>query len=262
MLRGFVKRVQGLLGKQSSAAGVVANTSKPSTIVTPTAPPTNIDSESHQILRDAVRELSKGQSIRVSSSPVTLLRQWNVLPVKELETDQLLELARVHFEGLGDDIIKDEARAVELWTSAKERGSVEAAYSRAVCIRDGVGTSQDPTQAFRELQELADNEDYNLAHVCFTSFLSFCSYALLEVRLLTIVNIFSMISLQYAVALMLSSGEAIPRDDDIAFQYFKVRVRLPYDHNNLHRSLIKFTLITNILHSELPREVSNLHYIT
>ncbi|KAJ1400316.1 hypothetical protein B484DRAFT_339236 [Ochromonadaceae sp. CCMP2298] len=88
---------------------------------------------------------------------------------------------------------KDHIRAVEIWTQAAARGSVEARYSHAVCLREGRGVSIDAALALAKMRALADAENYTLAH--------------------------------YATAIMLSTGEGGEPDLEGAFHYFQKSAR-------------------------------------
>ena len=118
----------------------------------------------HQDLQDAVKELSQGESLPIASPPVETLKAWEQLPMESLTVAQAEELARVYFEG-SPDMAEDKAKAVELWKFAAERGSIEGKYSRALCLKDGVGAERDAQQAHDDLVELANERNYNLAHV-------------------------------------------------------------------------------------------------
>ena len=120
--------------------------------------------EDHNILKDAVRELSQGESIPMSYSPISSMLEWNAQPLDSLDVEQLEELGRAYFEGI-DGLEINLPRAVEIWTEGAVRGSIESKYSRAVCVREGLGTEKDPAIAFNEMIALAENDNYNLAHV-------------------------------------------------------------------------------------------------
>ena len=115
-------------------------------------------------LKDAVKELSKGEGIPKPSTSKEMLNTWGAIPVDDLSVQQAEELARVFFEG-SNGFEENKSRAVELWKFAAEKGSLEGAYSRALCLKDGVGIAQDGKQAHDILLELCE-KDYTLAHVC------------------------------------------------------------------------------------------------
>jgi TPR repeat protein len=152
----------------------------------------------HEALKDAVKELSEGEEVPLSYSPTVSLLEWDKTPMVQLSTEQLEELARACFEGVPASpgvpgMPQDHTRAVEIWTEAAARGSVEARYSRAVCLREGRGVSVDAAMALAEMRGLADTEDYALAH--------------------------------YAAAIMLSTGEGAEPDLEGAFHYFQQSAR-------------------------------------
>lgn len=120
----------------------------------------------HKNLQDAIKELSKDDSLaHPSSTNITLLKQWINTPIKDLSIEQLEELARAWYEGVDNVVSKDTSKSLEIWSEAANRGSVEAKYSRAICIREGVGIDKDSSVAFSELMHIAENNNYNLAHV-------------------------------------------------------------------------------------------------
>jgi TPR repeat protein len=119
-------------------------------------------------LSAAIRELSQGTGNSNSgfpySSPSTL-QQWDATPLGDLSTEELEQLARAHFEGVADVFSANPARAVEVWREAAAKGSIESKYSRAICLKDGVGTEKDTAGAFRDLKELADVENHIISQV-------------------------------------------------------------------------------------------------
>jgi len=166
-----------------------------------------------EILKEAVRELSHGMSKPMQLSPADTLNKWAATfrgeKEKELSTEQLEELGRALYEGAASepgttvDLPKDEALAVQVWRSAAQRGSVEASYSLAVCIREGRGCAKDSKDAFERMLELAEKKNYHLAH--------------------------------YAVAIMLTTTEAGGQPDHVkAFHHFKAAAKggvMPALHN-------------------------------
>lgn len=128
------------------------------------------NSEAHNALREAVRDLSKGQSLPLTRKPTPVLLDWNSKKVDELETEQLEELARIHFEGDGVNFEKSPSKALSFWEEAAKRGSIDARYSKAVCYRDGVGTKKDVERGFVEMLQLAKDENYHLANVRISRF--------------------------------------------------------------------------------------------
>lgn len=118
----------------------------------------------HQDLQNAVKELSLGSALPVSSPPVETLKAWQELSTAELTVEQAEELARVYFEG-SNGVSEDKVKALELWKFASERGSIEGKYSQALCLKDGVGTERNPQEAHDLLLELTEKKNYHLAHV-------------------------------------------------------------------------------------------------
>eukprot|EP01031_Cornospumella_fuschlensis_P028592 gene28592-34516_t len=114
-------------------------------------------------LKEAMKDLSGGDSRPIILPSDSEISKWLKKPVDQLPVDQLEELARVYYEG-SKDISADPAKAVELWSLAASKGSVEARYSRAICLKDGVGIAEDKATAFQELQALAEKHNYNFAH--------------------------------------------------------------------------------------------------
>jgi len=187
----------------------------------------------HAILRDAIRDLSQGLAKPLHLSPTTTLRKWDAIfrtttseaGAVQLSTSQLEELGRAYYEGSAETAIasgksgggggsggagdrgipRDERLAMDAWRAAASRGSVEAAYSLAVCIREGRGCSKDPIDARKRMRALAEGQNYHLAH--------------------------------YALAIMLTNGEGAADgqpDFAAAFVHFKAAAKagvLPALHN-------------------------------
>lgn len=114
-------------------------------------------------LKEAMQELSGGDTRPIILPSDLVVSKWLKKPVDQLPIDQLEELARVYYEG-SKEITADPAKAVELWTLCASKGSVEARYSRAICLKDGVGIAEDKATAIQELQGLVDKHNYNFAH--------------------------------------------------------------------------------------------------
>ncbi len=118
----------------------------------------------HQDLQAAVKELSLGSALPVTSPPVETLKEWQHLSQDELTVEQAEELARVYFEG-SNGLEEDKKKALDLWKFAADRGSIEGKYSRALCLKDGVGIEKNSMTAYEELLELSEKKNYHLAHV-------------------------------------------------------------------------------------------------
>jgi TPR repeat protein len=167
----------------------------------------------HQDLQNAVKELSLGAALPVSSPPLETLKAWQGLSVEELTVEQAEELARVYFEG-SNGLPEDKVKALELWKFASDRGSIEGKYSRALCLKDGVGIETDAQAAYEDLLELAEAKNYHLAHVSFESVcLHFHAFILMVKSCLS----------QYSLAVMLDKGEGIPTNPEKAFHHYMVR---------------------------------------
>ena len=119
----------------------------------------------HAALRDAVRELSEGTATTISPPPRETMIALSGEDPQNLKVDELCALASATFQGVPDIIAADPTKAIELWRLAAKRGSLDATYSLAVCLRDGKGTMKDPTTAYTMLAKLANDHNYNIAHV-------------------------------------------------------------------------------------------------
>lgn len=121
-----------------------------------------------ETLGSAVKELSEGSASALSLPPVNILKTWDSVGLDRLSIDQLEDLGRAHHEGIDAEdgqMAKNPQRAVEVFKYASERGSQTASYSYAVCLKDGVGIEKDTAAAFEKLSVLANDHNYNLAHV-------------------------------------------------------------------------------------------------
>lgn len=128
-------------------------------------------SQASRDLKDAIKALSQHDKIAhnitsqppssstISSGPPSVDINVETATVEELE-----QSARLLFEGT-DVISADKTRAATLWAKAAELGSIESRYSFALCLKDGLGVDQDPAAALSHLQYLADEHNFNLAHV-------------------------------------------------------------------------------------------------
>ncbi len=162
----------------NSVRSFVRNSPSPASEVIVMPPVANVDASragqpvlndeakmaAYKQLREAVKDLSDGQSQSITSPSPATLKKWVTLPIAELSVDQLEELARVYFEG-NCGMPKDDNKAMELWTIAADKGSVQAKYSKAMCIKEGSGIAKNVKQAFEELERLANSENFNFAHV-------------------------------------------------------------------------------------------------
>lgn len=123
-----------------------------------------VKSAAYHELKEAVKELSLGAAQPFTTPSKDSLKAWDETPPEQLKRDQLEELARAYFEGVGG-LPQDRSKSVELWAIASKMGSIEGRYSRASCLRDGVGVEKDLPLAFKELEALATQNNYNFAHV-------------------------------------------------------------------------------------------------
>lgn len=125
----------------------------------------------HLAFQDAVRVLSKGQ--QQMKAPVSSIiienslkkfqetRNFNDLSLPEIE-----EFAKIFYEGRDDmNIEVDTSLAVQLWSIAAEKGSLNSKYCLAVCKRDGKGIDKDAEGSFKILIDLADNDESAIAQV-------------------------------------------------------------------------------------------------
>ena len=131
----------------------------------------------HATLGSAVRELSEGSASALALPSVSILKKWDSVELTRLSIDQLEDLGRAHHEGIkgneGEMMDRNPTRAVEIFKYASDRGSQTASYSYAVCLKDGVGIEKDTAAAFEKLSTLANEHNYNLAHVS-CNFAIFC----------------------------------------------------------------------------------------
>lgn len=204
MFRRLANGVKSLLNS-ASPAGATAIAAGAKQSFNPSVPPSAAaaaaatsqlqqKAEAHMALKDAIKELSADMpQMGPSPSSQEKLRVWSQKSPDELDKEQLEELAKYYLDGLKDVIPKDPSKAISLWTEAIKHGSLESKYSRAICFREGVGTLKDPEKAFQEMKQLADDENFNLAH--------------------------------FIVASMLSTGEGCAKDEAAAFQHFKLAAR-------------------------------------
>lgn len=121
--------------------------------------------QANQDLADAIKTLSHSNTMVVQRPDVEAkLQSLGSLDLGTMPIEEIEELARLHFEG-SPLIEKDQNRAFELWKAAAERGSLEAKYSCALCMKDGIGTEKNCVTAAEELRVLSEEKNYNLAHV-------------------------------------------------------------------------------------------------
>jgi TPR repeat protein len=175
-------------------------------------------------LQASVATLSEGLSEqeRPRTMPSTaLLRQWQQQTIEsttpaldELTVEQIELLAKLNYEGRqSEEIEPNKKKAIDLWKIAADRGSLEARYSLAGCMRVGSDNhiDQDSSKAFAMMKDLADNHNYKLA--------------------------------LYNIGIMYSKGEGVDKDDVKAFDYFKVGTPAMREFNSLaHYSFVFFFL--------------------
>ena len=116
-------------------------------------------------LRNAMSELSRDEEKVDFCVSTGELLEWNNQPLSTLTKQQLEELGSAMFEGIEGELVVNQARAFEIWTEAKNKGSVEGRYCRAVCLRQGTGTEKNVEEAYKEMKAIADESNYGLAHV-------------------------------------------------------------------------------------------------
>jgi len=166
--------------------------------------------DAREKLREAVRELSGlglgGELYTnhdISSIPLSNILMLKDMDVNSLSIDQLEILGRTYFDGINEGFNKDVNKAIDIWNIAAQKGSIEAQYSLAVCIRDGVGkVEKDSKKAFDIMIKLAEEKNYHLAH--------------------------------YACGIMFDKGQGTDIDHERSFKHFKeaaLRGVLPALHN-------------------------------
>jgi len=135
--------------------------------------------KAHGDMIDAVRELSGGQQgLPMSSGGASqdrssisgdVLRELDGHDLGSLSVEQLLALARAHYDGNfgdGGEVRVNKARAVSIWKllSVKDPSNSEAKYCLSSSLRTGDGATRDAAAAFLLMNELANKHDYYLAH--------------------------------------------------------------------------------------------------
>ena len=150
-------------------------------------PQQNSKLEAQLEFRNVLRELGADAVIKKDLKSKNILSSMQGKDISTLTGDQLEELARAYFHG-SDGYHQDENRAYELWSLGAEKGSEGAAYSQAVCLREGKGVAKDSERAFALLKDLAEKRNYMIAH--------------------------------FALGVMYSAGEGITANDEKAFQHF------------------------------------------
>lgn len=127
-------------------------------------------SQASRDLMDAIKTLSQNDTIAQttsrppSSSSISSRLKSIDIDLEKATVEELEQSARLFFEGT-EVIPADQTRAVSLWARAAEKGSLESRYSFALCLKDGLGVFRDPVAALSHLQYLADEHNFNLAHV-------------------------------------------------------------------------------------------------
>lgn len=122
--------------------------------------------QAYEELKKAVRELSGDPSVRpVSKPPLSLVLEQDRSNLSELDVTELYHLGHTWLEGIENELEPNMNRAYEIWSVAAQRGSIEAQYSLAVCLRQGKGVAKNAAEAFRMMDELAKAHNYGLAHV-------------------------------------------------------------------------------------------------
>jgi TPR repeat protein len=124
----------------------------------------------YEELTKAVRVLTADPTAYpLSKVPKSLILLWDKENLAEMELHDVYRLGKSWLEGIEGELDPNPARACEVWGIAAQRGSVEAQYSVAVCLRHGNGVLQDVHKAFKSLENIAKTHNYGLAHVRLTS---------------------------------------------------------------------------------------------
>lgn len=102
--------------------------------------------------------------------PVSNLSLSDVAKLKSLSTNELSvkdleQLAAVFYKGIDGHISKDITAAVEYWSAAGSKGSIDSLYYKALCMRKGDGIAKDTSAAFQNLMNLASEHDHSRSHV-------------------------------------------------------------------------------------------------
>lgn len=114
----------------------------------------------------------------VSNLSMSEISQLKIINVAELKVDQLEQLAAVFYKGIDGHISRDMKKAVEYWTAAGHKGSLDSIYYRALSIRKGDGVEKDTASAFQELMKLASEHDHARSHVRLSFYCSDLSFSI------------------------------------------------------------------------------------
>ena len=156
-------------------------------------PQQNSKLEAQLEFRNVLRELGADAVIKQDLKSQSILSSLRGKEIDSMTGEQLEELARAHFHG-SEGYAQDLNKAYELWSLGSAKGSDGAAYSQAVCLREGKGVAKDSERAFALLKTLAEKNNYMLAH--------------------------------FAVGVMYSAGEGVAANDALAFQHFLQAAKL------------------------------------
>ena len=149
----------------SSSPTVISTSATASAATASAAAAASSNAHHHAALREAVRELSGGTATSLSAPPTETLAALATEDPAHMKVDELSALATATFQGVPGVLAADPGKAVALWRVAAARGSLDAAYSLAVCLRDGKGAEKDAGTAYGMLHTLARDHNYNMAHV-------------------------------------------------------------------------------------------------
>jgi TPR repeat protein len=124
-----------------------------------------IKATAYSVYRQSVKELSLGAANSANATDLpTNIDDITEADLESLSDEALMSLAKNRYQGT-NGVEKNLPLAVKAWTIASRKGNIEASYSLAACLREGVGIEKNPKEAFAILLPLAEGYQNPYAQV-------------------------------------------------------------------------------------------------
>lgn len=171
---------------------------------------------------------------------MTEISKLSSIPVEQLSTGELEDLAKCYYEGIGG-LQKDPHKAFKIWNEGSRKGSSECKYSVASCLRNGEGLSGEHEKvkemenerpkrdrlehALQIFKELADSFEFKPIIRDASKY----DASLEQKSIREQVEPFrANIQAQYALAVMYDNGEGTEVNHEAAFKYYKLAAQGAY----------------------------------
>ncbi len=128
----------------------------PTSVVNGAVAPSAKKLAAEEAYKQSFNTLSAKYSTPATQSHLMKILDLNNKPLSELSLDQLEKLSDIYNKGIDGVVEPNVPRAIEIWTEAIKKGSIDSKYKRALCLYEGIGTPPNELFGCQQMLEIAE----------------------------------------------------------------------------------------------------------